>query len=225
MLNIDQAMVSPEGWKTKKSKPKYAQAPDDQAPEFPPDWKQKRSMAGPANQQSEYEEEESSGSDSGKANENYDKTDDAKKSSAGPASLKGEKWKFWSSSPYEVSNMGRVRRDEKILKPRANPAGFLYVHASYDGKIEQPALHRMVLEAFGHKPPKGVKNPVVAHKNNKKNDNRLENLRWASTSDNTEDAYDDALYEEKGANNSDWIKKNGKNGEKKADKSHQDKYN
>lgn len=215
MLNLDQAMTSPEGWKPKKSKPRYAQAPDDVPSEFSSEWKPMKS--------SSYEEEEES------ANENYDKTDDAKKSGSedekskedGPPSLKGEKWKFWGSSPYEVSNMGRVRRGAKMLKPRANPAGFLYVHASYDGKIEQPALHRMILEAFGKKPPKGTKNPVVAHKNNKKNDNRLTNLEWASTSDNTEDAYDDALYKEKGANNPEWRMKNGKNGEKKKDRSHQ----
>lgn len=220
MMNIDQAMTSPDGWKAKKSKPRYAQNPDDQAPEFSSEWskaKPSRSLPNPStvarNMEpgANYEEDEEQSS----SEQNSDKSDDA-----GPPSIKGEKWKTWKDSPYLVSNMGRVQRNGKLLKPRANPAGFLYLHASYSGKLEQPAVHRMVLETFGSKPPKGVKNPVVSHKDNNRKNNKLSNLRWSSTSDNTEDAYDDALYDEKGANNSEWRKKNGSKGEKKADQSH-----
>ena len=91
---------------------------------------------------------------------------------------------------------------------------FAYLHASYNGEVTQPSYHSMVLEAFGVKPPKGVKNPVISHKNNKKTDNRLSNLKYASTSDNTQDAYSDGLIDKKGSNNKDWRKENGSDGSK-----------
>jgi hypothetical protein len=94
-------------------------------------------------------------------------------------------------------------RDDKILKERLNPAGYSYANLSYNGKNEQPAVHEMVLEAFKVQRPKGVKNPVVKHKDNKKNNNKLENLEWGAISDNTEEAYSDGLIEGKGADNSD----------------------
>lgn len=103
-----------------------------------------------------------------------------------------------------VSNKGRVRRDEKILKERLNPAGYSYANLSYNGKNEQPAVHEMVLDAFKVPRPKGVENPIVKHKNNKKDDNNLDNLEWGSISDNTEDAYSDGLIKDKGANNPEW---------------------
>lgn len=103
-----------------------------------------------------------------------------------------------------VSNKGRVRREEKILKECLNPAGYSYANLSYNGKNEQPAVHEMVLDAFKVPRPKGVKNPIVKHKNNKKNDNSLNNLEWGSIADNTEDAYADGLIKDKGANNPEW---------------------
>lgn len=112
-----------------------------------------------------------------------------------------ETWKPYANTPYMVSNLGRVRRDEKILKERLNPAGYSYANLSYNGKSEQPAVHEMVLDAFKVPRPKNVKNPIVKHKNNEKNDNKLENLEWGSIADNTEEAYDDGLIEGKGADN------------------------
>lgn len=113
-----------------------------------------------------------------------------------------------------VSNKGRVRRDEKILKERLNPAGYSYANLSYEGKSEQPAVHEMVLEAFKVPKPKGVKNPIVKHKNNKKDDNNLDNLEWGDIASNTQDAYSDGLVEGKGANNPKWRKDKAGNQDK-----------
>lgn len=117
-----------------------------------------------------------------------------------------EIWKPYKNTPYMVSNKGRVRRDEKILKERLNPAGYSYANLSYNGKSEQPAVHEMVLDAFKVPRPKGVKDPIVKHKNNKKDDNNLDNLEWGDIAENTEDAYADGLIEGKGANNPKWKK-------------------
>lgn len=112
-----------------------------------------------------------------------------------------ETWKPYKNTPYMVSNRGRVRREEKILKERLNPAGYSYANLSYEGKSEQPAVHEMVLDAFNVPRPKGVEDPIVKHKNNKKADNNLDNLEWGDIADNTQEAYDDGLVEDKGANN------------------------
>lgn len=117
-----------------------------------------------------------------------------------------EIWKPYKSSPYMVSNRGRIRRGKRILKERLNPGGYSYANLSYDGKKEEPAVHAMVLEAFNVPRPKGIKNPIIKHKNNKKNDNRLSNLEWGSISNNTKEAYDDGLIKGKGVNNNKKIK-------------------
>ena len=113
-----------------------------------------------------------------------------------------ETWKPYKNTPYMVSNRGRVRREEKILKERLNPAGYSYANLSYNGKSEQPAVHEMVLDAFNVPRPKGVEKPIVKHKNNKKADNNLENLEWGDIAENTQEAYDDGLVKDKGADNS-----------------------
>jgi hypothetical protein len=112
-----------------------------------------------------------------------------------------EVWKAYPNSPYRVSNMGNVMRGNKILKKRINSGGYVYANLSYDGKAEQVAVHQMVLEAFNVPKPKGIKKPVVKHKNNIHEDNKLSNLEWGSIADNTQDAYDDGLIDDKGADN------------------------
>lgn len=227
MMNFDNVRAgggeTPEGWKPKKTRPHYeAQATDlaeDDNP-FPGDWKVKQSKQNRMNgndDPSKLRDKPPAAPASDPDMDYADETEDAD----GPEAegqvkdLEGEKWKTWKDSPYQISNKGRARRGSKILKPRISSRGFAYLHASYNGQQLQPSYHSLVLELFGPKPPKGVKNPVISHKNNKKTDNRIENLKWQSNAKNTEDAYDDGLYEDKGANNAEWRKKNGKHGEKK----------
>lgn len=93
---------------------------------------------------------------------------------------------------YEVSDMGRVRSLDrvrrngkhykgKMLKPHANTKGYLQVHLSDRDSHRQVYVHRIVLEAFMGKCPKGYN---VDHINRDKKDNRLRNLRYLPIEEN-----------------------------------------
>lgn len=103
---------------------------------------------------------------------------------------------------YQVSNLGGVKSlsrviimknqakrtiNEKILKPSYNgDNGYLFVVLCKNGKNTPTFIHRIVALSFKenteHK-------PQVNHKNGKKDDNRLENLEWATPQENTIHAY------------------------------------
>lgn len=99
-----------------------------------------------------------------------------------------EQWKRYKDSPYEFSNYGRVRRNGKIRKPKTDTKGYYRVNLTWNGKREEPSIHRTVLLLFGkEKRPKGA--TLVNHKDGNIKNNRVSNLEWASTSENTEYAY------------------------------------
>ena len=86
---------------------------------------------------------------------------------------------------YEVSNLGRVKslgndknRKEKILKPRNNGQGYLFVGLSKEGSRKLYTIHRLVLMAFS--PVENSESLQVNHRNECKTDNRLENLEWCT---------------------------------------------
>ena len=54
----------------------------------------------------------------------------------------------------------------------------------------QKRVHRLVAEAFI---PNPENLPVVGHRNNRKDDNRVDNLYWTTVSENTQKAFDDGL--------------------------------
>lgn len=94
--------------------------------------------------------------------------------------------------PYEVSNMARVRDNitGRILKPYVNDNGYLVVSlALCYGNHRKHAIrkvHRLMMIAF-----KGYdkKRPVVNHKDGNKLNNSLDNLEWATSSENNRHAY------------------------------------
>lgn len=97
-----------------------------------------------------------------------------------------ELWTPVSGHPtYQVSTMGRVwsGTSKRILRPTKLRTGYMCV--CLDNKTY--SVHRIILPAFVDC-PKGIKNPVINHKNGDKTDNRLENLEWVSSSDNAKHA-------------------------------------
>ena len=98
--------------------------------------------------------------------------------------MKKEIWKLINDFPnYMVSNFGRIKsldttgtwKEEKILLPHNNGNGYLYVGLWKKGKCKRFGVHRLVAEAFI---PNPQNLPCVNHKNELKDDNRVENLEW-----------------------------------------------
>ena len=90
---------------------------------------------------------------------------------------------------YEVSNIGRVRSlnykrtgKEKILKNIEDYKGYLEVGLTKNGKRKQFKVHRLVAEAFI---PNPENKPCIDHINTVKSDNRVENLRWVTYKENS----------------------------------------
>lgn len=96
---------------------------------------------------------------------------------------------------YQVSNLGRIKRiekqitmynkntkynkviKEKELKQTKNKKGYLYVSLCKNGEIKKQRVHRLVAEAFLEK--KDGFNEIN-HRNEKRHDNRAENLEYCT---------------------------------------------
>lgn len=88
---------------------------------------------------------------------------------------------------YEVNAEGQVRRKAQILKPGPIPSGHLTVSLCRGkGKPKSAYVHRLVAQAFLNNPEN---KPVVNHKNGNPKDNRIDNLEWATYSENITHGY------------------------------------
>lgn len=98
---------------------------------------------------------------------------------------------------YEVNNTAQIRTVERTLitkngnrrtipsklhKPSTNVHGYHYVKLIKDGKQKNMLNHRAVMEAFV---PNPENKPFIDHINTIKTDNRLENLRWVTSYENS----------------------------------------
>ena len=101
-----------------------------------------------------------------------------------------ERWKRISDSPYDVSNMGRVRlnrstrtgtRAGQILKPELAREGYLRICLYCVGGKPRVGIHVLVARAFV---PNPKKMPEVNHKDTDKTNNRARNLEWTTRSGN-----------------------------------------
>lgn len=83
---------------------------------------------------------------------------------------------------YLVTDTGRVYslKRGRYLKARKNRDGYLRVKLCKNCKPYNKSVHRLVAEAFIENPEN---KPTVDHINRKKADNIVENLRWASYSE------------------------------------------
>lgn len=115
-----------------------------------------------------------------------------------------EEWRPIDGQPgYEVSSFGRVRsfkrRDkghwiidgepQRILKPSGNGRGYLGCILVTSGKQTRVSIHRAVALAFLGPCPEGME---VCHNDGDKQNNRVENLRYASHGVNM---WDHALHQ------------------------------
>ena len=98
---------------------------------------------------------------------------------------------IWKSVPgyeglYEVSNLGRVRSNDRVdsvgrlrkgqtLKPIRHNKGYVYVNLHSDRGIKKEYIHRLVARAFLGEPIQGHD---VDHVNRRRNDNTVANLRY-----------------------------------------------
>jgi len=94
---------------------------------------------------------------------------------------------------YLVSNQGRVQSvrtlrsgavTKRILSPRPGAKGHLRVVLHEGERRQESNVHVLVLEAFVGPRPPGM---VACHWNDDPADNRAENLRWGTHTDNMND--------------------------------------
>lgn len=97
--------------------------------------------------------------------------------------MPGEIWKpYIYDKRYSVSNIGRVRGQyNQLLIPRLHKQGYLRVRIGN----KQCLVHRLVAETFIPNPDNKA---TVNHISAKKDDNRVENLEWATQSENNRHA-------------------------------------
>ena len=103
---------------------------------------------------------------------------------------------IWKAVPgyeaiYQVSNLGRFRsmiqrmgtQVGDILKGSESAAGYHQIRLTdIFGRKKRYSSHRLVLHTFN--PVEGCEKLDVNHKNGLKGDNRIENLEWATRSEN-----------------------------------------
>jgi hypothetical protein len=84
---------------------------------------------------------------------------------------------------YSVSNKGRIRNDKKgtFIKETFNTFGYHQCRLSKNGITKTLRINRIVAIAFL---PNEENLPEIDHINNIRHDNRVENLRWISRSNN-----------------------------------------
>lgn len=99
----------------------------------------------------------------------------------------------WRALPgyegYEVSNFGRVRSYKKYKRPvilrQKQKDGYRFVClVGRDGTSPYRPVHHLVLETFVGPRPTGME---TRHLNDVGIDNRLENLRWGTKTENQAD--------------------------------------
>ena len=118
---------------------------------------------------------------------------------------------YWVPIPnyegyYEISTIGNIRsikrsiltksgylkpEKERIITQRISNKGYSTVTLSKNGQSKSQHVHRLLAQAFIPNPENKA---TVNHLNGDKLDNRIENLEWATYSENAIHAYKSGLY-------------------------------
>lgn len=98
-----------------------------------------------------------------------------------------EKWKKIYNTKYEISNYGRIKsvqyKTEKILKPNKKKNGYLEIGLMIEPNVRKWFLiHRLVMEIFY--PINNSNMFEVNHKDENKENNRIDNLEWVTSKEN-----------------------------------------
>lgn len=106
-----------------------------------------------------------------------------------------ELWKPIPGWPYEASTLGRIRRAEpglsnrtylgRVLRAKPGAKGYLAVRLYDFPRRRTFRVHTLVCLAFHG--PRPTPKHGVAHWNGVRDDNRPDNLRWATQADNNAD--------------------------------------
>ena len=89
---------------------------------------------------------------------------------------------------YQISNHGRVKNvtRNRILRLEITYRGYCRIMLSKQNVTSRYFVHRLVAGAFLMNPENKA---IVNHKDGNKQNNRLENLEWATASENTQHYY------------------------------------
>lgn len=94
----------------------------------------------------------------------------------------------WPANPdYAVSRCGKVFRNGKARKPSWGTKGYLRLNIRTDKGMRTIPVHRIVLETYKGKRPKGKQ---CRHLNGDKSDNSVDNLAWGTHGENMQDKID-----------------------------------
>ena len=99
---------------------------------------------------------------------------------------------------YENGDVFSLKRNRKLAHHKF-ALGYVSVCIMKNGKSQHITLHRLLAEAFL---PNPENKPTVNHINGIKNDNRLENLQWATYSENNSHAFKTGLNKAKSGEDS-----------------------
>lgn len=114
-----------------------------------------------------------------------------------------ERWRKIKNYPYEISNLGKVKRSKsgrrtfigKILRLRVSTGNYLYINLSKNGRQKTFLVHRLVAEAFLGPCPNEKE---VNHKDGNKQNPYANNLEYVMPKENIKHAIELGLINNKG---------------------------